>query len=148
LETGQPVIQPSTGASQPAVLVVPIKLRGETLGVIHLKDAMIPDRKWSEDEILAISAVADQVSLALENARLLEKTIRRAERDRKALEITGKIRATNDPRSMVEVALEELQQTLKASRVQIILKENGDGGPSDESRLLAVKLASQANPEG
>jgi GAF domain-containing protein len=146
LESGQPVIQSSDGPAQPAVLAVPIKLRGEILGVIHLKDTTIPNRKWNQDEILAISAVADQVGLALENARLLDKTIRRAERDRKALEITGKIRTTNDPKSMVEIALEELQRTLKASRVQIVLKENGDGNSSGELKVLAVKTASQSNP--
>ncbi len=147
LETGQPVVQPSGESGHPAVLAVPIKLRGETLGVIHLKDASMPDRTWNEDEVTAISAVADQVALALENARLLEKTIRRSERDRKALEITGKIRSTNDTKSMVEIALEELRQTLKATRVQIILKENGGDESNGRSRLLAATNTVQTHRE-
>ncbi len=147
LESGEPVAQSAEGSTRPAALAVPIKLRGETLGVIHLKDATIPDRKWNEDEILAISAVADQVGLALENARLLEKTLRRAERDRKALEITGKIRSTNDPKSMVEIALQELQQTLNASRVRIVLKDSEYSQSSEAKRPQAVKTASRTGPD-
>ncbi len=147
LESGEPVAQSAVGTARPAVLAVPIKLRGETLGVIHLKDASVPDRKWNEDEIMAISAMADQVGLALENARLLEKTLRRAERDRKALEITGKIRSTNDPKSMVQIALQELQQTLNATRVRIILKDSEYIEPSGDTRQPVVDIAGRTSQE-
>jgi hypothetical protein len=62
----------------------------------------------------------------LENARLLEKTIRRAERERRVLEITSKIRSTNDPNMMIEIAIQELKRTLNASHAQVIWKGNED----------------------
>jgi len=43
--------------------------------------------------------VADQIGVALENARLFEQTVRRADRERKVLEITGKIRSSTIRRS-------------------------------------------------
>jgi GAF domain-containing protein len=69
-----------------------------------------------------VQAVADQVALALENARLFTQTSRRAERERKVLEITSKLRSTNDPQVMLQIAVEELQKALRASRAQVILQ--------------------------
>ncbi|GIV66199.1 MAG: GAF domain-containing protein [Chloroflexota bacterium] len=123
LLSGDIVIQPAK-ENLPATLAVPVRLRGETVGVIHIEDDQIADRVWSEEEIRSIQAVADQVGLALENARLLEKTIRRAERERRVLEITSKIRSTNDPTTMIEIAVQELKRTLNASHAEVIWKEN------------------------
>ncbi len=99
---------------------VPIQVRGETVGIIRVQDSG-SEREWTEDELDTIQAVADQVAVALENARLFEQTVRRAEREKKALEITNKIRSTNDPKEMLRIAAEELQGALKASRAQIII---------------------------
>ena len=112
----------------------PIQVRGETVGIIRVQDSGV-DREWTEDELNTIKSVADQVAVALENARLFEQTIRRAEREKKALEITNKIRSTNDPKEMLRIAAEELQAALRASRAQVILEpqssqpepENGNG---------------------
>lgn len=122
--SGQPVAEPVNEAdgaqSSPAVLGIPIKLRGETIGVIRVKDEQAKDQ-WTEDEIDSIQAIADQVGLALENARLFNQTSRKAERERKVLEITSKIRSTTNPQEMLQIALEELQQALNTNRAQIIL---------------------------
>ena len=67
-----------------------------------------------------VNAVAERVTLAAENARLFEETTRRAERERLVSDITVKIRSTNDPDAMVEIALEELKQALGATRVQLV----------------------------
>ncbi|GAP11087.1 signal transduction histidine kinase, nitrate/nitrite-specific [Bellilinea caldifistulae] len=125
LLSGDVIVRPAK-ESQPAALSVPVRLRGETVGVIHIEDDQIADRVWSEEEIRSIQAVADQVGLALENARLLEKTIRRAERERRVLEITSKIRSTNDPNTMIEIAIQELKRTLNASHAQVIWKDTGE----------------------
>jgi GAF domain-containing protein len=146
IEIGEPVAKASEGKDQPAILAVPIKLRGETIGVIHIKDAGIPNRKWNDDEITSISAVADQVGLALENARLLEKTIRRSERDRRALEITGKIRSANDPNAMIEIAMQELQKALNASQAVIVMKDNGSDDQTLEPALSSNILKRAIRP--
>jgi signal transduction histidine kinase len=59
-----------------AELAVPLVLRGEVIGVLGVKREEVKD--WAEEEVAAIEAVANQVTLALENARLSkerEKTI-------------------------------------------------------------------------
>lgn len=131
LHDGQPVSRTAASSKEPALLAVPIRLRGETIGLIQLEDNSIQDRVWSEEEINSILAVADQVGLALENARLLEKTIRRADRERRVLQITSKIRSTNDPQSMINIAVQELQRSLNASRAQIILTSASESHEPD-----------------
>lgn len=134
LLSGDTLVRPAS-ENHPAALSVPVRLRGETVGVIHIEDDQIADRVWSDEEIRSIQAVADQVGLALENARLLEKTIRRAERERRVLEITSKIRSTNDPNTMIEIAIQELKRTLNASHAQVIWKSNEDAAhQTHESR--------------
>lgn len=107
---------------------VPIRVRGQTVGVIRVQDGGA-NREWSEDELNTIKTVADQVAVAIENARLFEQTVRRAEREKKAMEITNKIRSTTDPNEMLRIAAEELQGALKASRAQIILDPPGTSNP-------------------
>jgi GAF domain-containing protein/HAMP domain-containing protein len=104
----------------PASMGIPIKLRGETIGIIHIEDQNV-DREWAVEEIETVQSIADQVAQALENARLFEQTVRRAQRERKVLDITSKIRSTTDPQKMLQIAVEELQLALRASKAQVIL---------------------------
>lgn len=134
LKSGEPQVRPAR-ENQPAALSVPVRLRGEIIGVIHIEDDQITDRVWNDEEIRSIQAVADQVGLALENARLLEKTIQRAERERRVLEITSKIRSTNDPNAMIEIAVQELKRALNASHAQVIWKEDKETHPKVETNV-------------
>lgn len=110
-------------ALEKAVMAVPIAVRGETIGVIHVQDQG-EERTWSEDEITVVNSIANQVAVALENARLFENTVRRANREKKVLEITAKIRSTNDPEEMMQIAVSELQNALHASRAQIYIRQS------------------------
>lgn len=119
IQRGEIILGKQNGAQSEPSMAVPIKLRGETIGVLNIKSA-VKDRKWSRDEINMIESISERLALALENARLFEETSRRAERERLVSEITGKIRSVNDPQAMIQTALEELRNVLGASRVQII----------------------------
>jgi GAF domain-containing protein len=123
LDTSRIIIRTDQSEDQSTSMAVPIILSGETIGVIQLQESGTA-REWSDDEIATVQAVAEQVALALENARLFEQTVRRAERERKVLEITSKIRSTTDPQAMLRIALEELQKALNASRTQIVLQQS------------------------
>ncbi|MCP4539648.1 MAG: GAF domain-containing protein [Chloroflexi bacterium] len=60
-----------------SALVVPIKWRDEVIGVLDLQEVN-EQRHWSQEDIEITTAVADQLALALENARLFEETQQRA----------------------------------------------------------------------
>ena len=49
---------------------------------------------------------------------------KRAEREKKALEITARIRSTNNPGEMMQIAVSELQQALGATRTQIYIRQS------------------------
>ncbi len=103
-------------SSSPALsaLAVPIKLRGEVIGVLDLQETD-ETRNWTEEEMAMVSAVADQVALALENARLLEETRRRAERERLAGQITARIRAAGDMDAILRTTVQEVRRALGVS---------------------------------
>lgn len=111
-------ISPGENGTPETQIIVPIQLRGETIGNLIVKGQ--DTKKWSQDQLDLIQAVAERVALSAENARLFDETSRRAERERMVTEITSKIRSTNNPDEMIKVALDELRSALGASQVQLI----------------------------
>jgi GAF domain-containing protein len=97
---------------------VPLTIRGESIGTLSVQ---IPDEtNINEDQMDLVNAVAERVALSAENARLFEETTRRAERERLVSDITVKIRSTNDPDTMIKIAMEELKRALGATKVQLV----------------------------
>jgi K+-sensing histidine kinase KdpD/DNA-binding response OmpR family regulator len=92
-----------------AALAVPIKLRGETIGVLGLQETD-ETRSWSSDEVAMVTSVVDQLALALENARLFEETQRRATQLAAAAEIARGATAILE----VDRLLEETVQLISA----------------------------------
>jgi GAF domain-containing protein/HAMP domain-containing protein len=101
-----------------STLVVPIKLRDEVIGVLNVRAPR--KQSWSTDEINMVKSVADRVAISAENARLFDETTNRAERERTVSDITSKIRSTNDPNEMIQIALNELKQALNINVARII----------------------------
>ncbi len=124
LSTGKPlIINEDKENPEDIHLIVPIQLRGQPIGAIKIRDKKSNKNYWSEEELDSVSVIAENVGLALEGARLFEQTVRRANRERQVVEITSKIRATNDPQQMVKIAIQELKQALGTSKAQIIIKD-------------------------
>jgi GAF domain-containing protein/HAMP domain-containing protein len=128
-------------------LATPLRLRDQTIGVlgIHTDD---PKRQWSQDEIALVEAVSEQMSLAIENARLFEETGRRASRERVIAGVTQQVWASGELELVMKTAVEQLGTQLDASRVVIRLgteeellsgtaaavetKKDKDGAPSGD----------------
>jgi GAF domain-containing protein/HAMP domain-containing protein len=123
------IIEPNEFQDQPArvedELVIPITLRGQAIGIIKLQD-VDQTRAWDQEDISWIKSVADQIGLALENARLLEATQRRAEREFLVGQITTKLRATNDPQVILQTAVTELRKALHAQKAQVIIQSQSN----------------------
>jgi GAF domain-containing protein len=106
------------GQMETSRIVVPIVLRGETIGTLVVQSPS--SSQVSQDQLDLIKAVAERVAISAENARLFDETTRRAERERTVSNITSKIRSVNDPQAMIQTAIEELRNVLGASRVEVI----------------------------
>jgi GAF domain-containing protein len=58
-------------------LAVPIKLKGETIGVLDVQSVELD--AFSQDDVFILQTLADQLAVAIESARLYQETIRRLE---------------------------------------------------------------------
>jgi PAS domain S-box-containing protein len=111
-------------------IVAPLTLRGEVIGALGLQE---PEggREWTEEDIALVESVAEQLALAIENARLLEETQRRAQRDRMVADITSKVRASSDIETILQTAVRELGAAMDTDRARVQLKaeskKTGDG---------------------
>ncbi len=88
-------------------LAVPIKLRGQTIGILNVR-AQKGQREWKQDEITLLEAAAERAALALENARLVDSAQRRAARERAIGDISTKIGSISDMEAIMQAAVEEL----------------------------------------
>jgi PAS domain S-box-containing protein len=132
LAEGQVVTADNNGANGKRTgLAVPIVLRGETIGVLGLED---PDgmRQWSDEDRDLMAAFSQQLALALENARLLEETQRRAARERLTGEISARMRETLDVDTVLETAIREIGQALNIAEIEVRM-ESGERAPQSEN---------------
>ncbi|MEO8357277.1 MAG: GAF domain-containing protein [Chloroflexota bacterium] len=122
----KPVIQTGSLSLErsSSTIAVPIKLRGQTIGVLDVRSKK-GSREWSADEIALLEAAAERAALALENARLVESAQRRASRERSIGEISAKIGSVSDIDSILQAAVEELGRKLSgATEVTLEISHN------------------------
>ena len=92
-------------------LGVPLLVGNRPIGAMTVQSFDTPNL-YSEHDKELIMAVASQVAIAMENARLFKDAQARARREKILREITARIRATNDPEMIAKAAVRELGQAL------------------------------------
>jgi len=103
--------------SRTASLSIPVKLRGEVIGSV---DVRAPgNRQWDQDELDIVTAIIERAAFALENARLLEESQKRAAKERSIGEISAKISATSKIDELLKTAAQELSRTMPGAEVAI-----------------------------
>jgi GAF domain-containing protein/HAMP domain-containing protein len=127
LKNGKIFVMDGADNNSQSVIAVPITLRGQTLGVLNIK-APTHDRKWNRDEINLAQAVSDRLALALDSARLLLESQRRAAKEAKIGEVSAKIGSSINMRNVLETAVEELGRALPGAEVVIQFEQ--DSGKS------------------
>ena len=98
-------------------LSLPIKLRGEVIGSV---DIHAPDsRPWDQDELDIVTAIIERAAIAMENARLLAESQKRAAKERTIGEIASKISVQSDINELLKTAAQELGRTLPGAEIAI-----------------------------
>jgi GAF domain-containing protein/PAS domain-containing protein len=97
---------------------IPVTVRGQNIGALKLQ-ALNSDRKWSEDELAMITAAAERAALALESARLLAESQKRAAKEHAIGEIAAKISAQSEVDDLLKTAVKELSRTLPGTEIAI-----------------------------
>jgi GAF domain-containing protein/HAMP domain-containing protein len=123
INRGEVLIFHEDGITQEASMVVPIKLRGQIIGNMNIK-APVKNRKWSNDEVNLAEVISERLSIALENARLIQESQRQAIKEQTISEVTGKIGASINLKNVLQTAVEELGRAMPGSEVIIKFEEN------------------------
>lgn len=131
---GRTVWAPSASDESRRPLAVPIKVRGEVIGVLDTY-RLRAERDWKPDEIALLETFAEQLGAALESARLFQDAQRRAWREQLAAEVTARLRASLDLDTVLETALDEIYQAMKLDQITIHLAARETGAaPSGNGR--------------
>jgi len=137
----EPLKGPQASKDQNDSLLIPVQLRGQTIGRLKLS-ASDPSRQWTDDELIMISATAERVALALEGARLLDEAQKRATREAFLSEVAAKLSTSFQLDSILRDTVQELGETLKNSTVTFQLVN-----PSTPPVGLEPQKSNGAKPE-
>ncbi|MEM7346170.1 MAG: GAF domain-containing protein, partial [Chloroflexota bacterium] len=117
------------GRNVASILLVPIVLNDEVIGAMGA-DSVGKNHKFTEWEISLASAMADQLSLLLQNRRLLEETRRRAILLQTSSDVGQVATAILDQDTMLDQAVDLIRDRFGFYQVQIFLV--------DESRKSVI----------
>jgi PAS domain S-box-containing protein len=136
LETAQqPIVQTDSGI---ALAFQAGQNNWATLQVVDEND----QRAWSENERLLVKQVADQLSLALENARLFQETQLRAEETARLNRLVTRVAETLDRQKSLQTIADEIAEITSALHVGIALIDK------EENVLVLTADAPLTNGKG
>jgi GAF domain-containing protein/HAMP domain-containing protein len=106
-------------------IAVPIGLRGHTLGAVEWE---LPAQGFGEDKLELARELANRFALSLDNARLFQESRRAIERERLVNTIAAKLTAQTNIDDILEIAVREVGQALRAPQVSIRLHTQSPHG--------------------
>jgi GAF domain-containing protein len=126
-ETGDVVL----GADN-LTISVPIRIRGQSVGAIRLKKSEIAEA-WTQDETNLAIALSDQLSGALESARLYNESQQRAARETLVSDISAQISTSSHTEAIIRETVQELGQAIGKVSVTFQLLGPLDGAQKSEN---------------
>ncbi len=126
-------------------LGIALKVGQRVIGALDVQHHQV--NAFGEDDLSVLQILADQLAVAIQNARLFEETLARAQREQTVLELTSEVRAQGDMEGMLRSAVTEMRRAFGASRGRIRLfnqsvedtegeqagKDGGTGGENPSS---------------
>jgi len=102
---------------------VPIAIAGKVLGVLDVQHNEIDGLK--QEDVNLLQSLANQIAIALLNARSYTDTQQRADREARITSIGLKIQSTTSIEGALQATVRELGRTLGANDIRIILEAPG-----------------------
>ncbi|MBC7870635.1 MAG: GAF domain-containing protein [Chitinophagaceae bacterium] len=121
---GAPVVGEVTERDTVPV-AVPIMLRGQTLGAIAWE---LRADDFDYDKVLLGQELVNRLAISLDNARLFQESRRAITRERLVNEISTRLTAQTDVDSILQTAVREVGQALRAPQVTIQLQGKRENG--------------------
>lgn len=102
------------------VIKIPVSLRGQRIGELALVRKS-SESSWTETEREMADKIAIQVGLAVENARLLEESQRRAQREQTISDLSSRFSRSLDVDTLLQNAVRELHRIPQVSEVSVYI---------------------------
>jgi GAF domain-containing protein len=119
VQRGEIVTDQTNGSEEKrSTVAVPVKLRGEVIGVLHI-ESNDSSKEWQKDEVGLVAAVAERAAVAMENARLFQDARRRAAKEQSISEATARIGSALNIENILHATAEELERVLSGSEILI-----------------------------
>ncbi|HET7089294.1 MAG TPA: GAF domain-containing protein [Anaerolineae bacterium] len=109
----------TAGEGRQPALAVPIELRGEVIGMLDVQAE--GDHQWSQDELVMLKSVADQVAQSVEAARLLDETEASLQETVKLYEASRAMAAAATPAEVMHTVVSVLHGYLEVDQVSLVL---------------------------
>jgi GAF domain-containing protein len=98
-------------------ITIPMKLRGEIVGLLSVKTD--EKQKWTGDEMDIIAAIVERAALSIESARLLEESRTSAEKEHAISEMSAKISAGTEIETILKTAVRELGNQIGGAQITV-----------------------------
>jgi GAF domain-containing protein/HAMP domain-containing protein len=106
--------------SEGSALALPVRAGNEVVGALSFRKRKGAGQ-WTEEEVSVLEALADQLTVALENARLYQQTQLRAARERMTGEIAASLRQSLDFETVLRTAAQDIRRMLELPEVTVRL---------------------------
>ncbi len=135
--TGQPAVSEDISCDSQAVTpefrdegvqamaLAPIRARGQVLGVLGVMS--YAPYEFSPDKITVISAIADQIGIALDNARLFDEAHRQMQELATLQATSTEVASTLDLQAALETIVSSTLELTSAAAVEVHLREAENG---------------------
>jgi GAF domain-containing protein/HAMP domain-containing protein len=125
----------SDGDGEKSALALPIRVRGQVIGVLGTSRPAEAG-EWKNEEVALLEELTAQLGEALESARLYRDTQRRAAHEQLMGHVVDRMRRTVDMDALMQVTIQEMASALGASSAFVQLgigtgavrDKGGDGG--------------------
>lgn len=129
LARGEPVVGALTDRDT-IPIAIPVMLRGQVLGTVEWE---VTAASLSEEKLELATELANRLALSLDNARLFQESQRATERERVVNDIAAKLTAQTTINDILQTAVREVGQALRAPQVNIRLSSSGGGSSSSST---------------
>jgi len=129
VERDAPVVGEMT-ADDTIPFAVPIRLRGQVLGAAEWEIAVTD---FAEGKVQLAQELVNRLALSLDNARLFQESRRAIDRERLVNEVAAKLTSQTDIDDILQTAVREVGQALRAPNVNIRLRVADDTPHSNGS---------------
>jgi GAF domain-containing protein/HAMP domain-containing protein len=100
-------------------LAVPLRVGEVVIGALDVRVSR--PFAFTQDDVTVLEILADQVAVGMQNARLYQSTLQRAQREQAVVDVTSRIRSSQSIDEILRTAVREMRRALGAQRALIWL---------------------------